>query len=87
MDHQCKMSNVTGDYDGRISIMQFFNYVMRKVWLQQTRIGYLYHRYESYYMTQNLCVINHELSRTFIIRCGWPWLSQASLEIIIDYDA
>jgi len=28
-----------GDYDGRISIMQFFNYVMRKVWLQQTRIG------------------------------------------------
>jgi len=24
---------------GRISIMQFFNYVMRKVWLQQTRIG------------------------------------------------
>ena len=28
-----------GDYCGRISIMQFFNYVMRKVWLQQTRIG------------------------------------------------
>lgn len=28
-----------GDYYGRISIMQFFNYVMRKVWLQQTRIG------------------------------------------------
>lgn len=24
---------------GRISIMQFFNYVMRKVWLHQTRIG------------------------------------------------
>lgn len=24
---------------GRISIMQFFNYVMRKVWLYQTRIG------------------------------------------------
>lgn len=28
-----------GDFEGRISIMQFFNYVMRKVWLQQTRIG------------------------------------------------
>ena len=28
-----------GDYHGRISVMQFFNYVMRKVWLQQTRIG------------------------------------------------
>lgn len=25
--------------NGRISIMQFFNYVMRKVWLHQTRIG------------------------------------------------
>ena len=24
---------------GRISIMNFFNYVMRKVWLHQTRIG------------------------------------------------
>lgn len=24
---------------GRISIMHFFNYVMRKVWLHQTRIG------------------------------------------------
>ena len=24
---------------GRMSIMQFFNYVMRKVWLHQTRIG------------------------------------------------
>ena len=31
-----------GDYDGRISIMQFFNYVMRKVWLQQTRIGTIF---------------------------------------------
>lgn len=29
----------TGDKSGEISIMQFFNYVMRKVWLQQTRIG------------------------------------------------
>jgi len=27
------------DIYGRISIMQFFNYVMRKVWLHQTRIG------------------------------------------------
>ncbi|KAJ6655667.1 hypothetical protein lerEdw1_004903 [Lerista edwardsae] len=27
------------DAYGRISIMQFFNYVMRKVWLYQTRIG------------------------------------------------
>jgi len=27
------------DIYGRISIMQFFNYVMRKVWLYQTRIG------------------------------------------------
>ncbi|VFV31021.1 serine threonine-protein [Lynx pardinus] len=27
------------DSYGRISIMQFFNYVMRKVWLHQTRIG------------------------------------------------
>ncbi|EDM03423.1 similar to putative phosphatase subunit [Rattus norvegicus] len=27
------------DSYGRVSIMQFFNYVMRKVWLHQTRIG------------------------------------------------
>ncbi|XP_064601702.1 serine/threonine-protein phosphatase 2A regulatory subunit B'' subunit gamma-like [Liolophura sinensis] len=27
------------DLYGRVSIMQFFNYVMRKVWLHQTRIG------------------------------------------------
>jgi len=27
------------DSQGRISILQFFNYVMRKVWLHQTRIG------------------------------------------------
>ena len=30
---------VQTDPYGRISIMQFFNYVMRKVWLHQTRIG------------------------------------------------
>ncbi|EDV23688.1 uncharacterized protein TRIADDRAFT_57146 [Trichoplax adhaerens] len=28
-----------GDPYGRISIMQFFNYTMRKVWMHQTRIG------------------------------------------------
>lgn len=28
-----------GDSQGRISIMSIFNYVMRKVWLEQTRIG------------------------------------------------
>ncbi|EFA06388.1 serine/threonine-protein phosphatase 2A regulatory subunit B'' subunit gamma [Tribolium castaneum] len=28
-----------GDPQGRVSIMSLFNYVMRKVWLQQTRIG------------------------------------------------
>lgn len=28
-----------GDALGRISIMALFNYVMRKVWLYQTRIG------------------------------------------------
>ncbi|KAK3093581.1 hypothetical protein FSP39_017691, partial [Pinctada imbricata] len=33
----CKLSQT--DPYGRISIMQFFNYVMRKVWLHQTRIG------------------------------------------------
>lgn len=33
----CKL--VQSDPFGRISIMQFFNYVMRKVWLHQTRIG------------------------------------------------
>jgi serine/threonine-protein phosphatase 2A regulatory subunit B'' len=27
------------DPHGRISVMAFFNYVMRKVWLYQTRIG------------------------------------------------
>ncbi|KAE8587406.1 hypothetical protein XENTR_v10021962 [Xenopus tropicalis] len=30
---------IPNDPYGRISIMQFFNYVMRKVWLHQTRIG------------------------------------------------
>ena len=33
----CKLLQT--DPFGRISIMQFFNYVMRKVWLHQTRIG------------------------------------------------
>jgi hypothetical protein len=33
----CKLLQT--DPYGRISIMQFFNYVMRKVWLHQTRIG------------------------------------------------
>lgn len=28
-----------GDVQGRVSIMSLFNYVMRKVWLDQTRIG------------------------------------------------
>ncbi|GJQ66297.1 hypothetical protein Trydic_g4343 [Trypoxylus dichotomus] len=28
-----------GDIQGRVSIMSIFNYVMRKVWLQQTRVG------------------------------------------------
>ena len=28
-----------GDPHGRVSVMAFFNYVMRKVWLHQTRIG------------------------------------------------
>jgi serine/threonine-protein phosphatase 2A regulatory subunit B'' len=28
-----------GDPYGRISVMAFFNYVMRKVWIHQTRIG------------------------------------------------
>lgn len=28
-----------GDAYGRVSIMSLFNYVMRKVWLQQTRVG------------------------------------------------
>lgn len=28
-----------GDAYGRVSIMSLFNYAMRKVWLQQTRIG------------------------------------------------
>ena len=29
----------SGDARGRLSVMALFNYVMRKVWLQQTRIG------------------------------------------------
>ncbi|KAK8746623.1 hypothetical protein OTU49_017112 [Cherax quadricarinatus] len=33
----CKL--LQNDPHGRISIMNFFNYVMRKVWLHQTRIG------------------------------------------------
>ena len=28
-----------GDPRGRVSVMALFNYVMRKVWLHQTRIG------------------------------------------------
>lgn len=30
---------LSNDPYGRISVMHFFNYVMRKVWLHQTRIG------------------------------------------------
>lgn len=32
-----------GDIHGRVSIMSLFNYVMRKVWLHQTRIGISQH--------------------------------------------
>lgn len=56
-----------GDQHGRISIMALFNYVMRKVWLHQTRIGlslydvtgqgYLRESVSSisYYVTQEFC--------------------------------
>lgn len=37
-----RLQSVSG-YPGRVSIMALFNYVMRKVWLQQTRIGLSLH--------------------------------------------
>lgn len=37
-----RLQSVSG-YPGRVSIMSLFNYVMRKVWLQQTRIGLSLH--------------------------------------------
>lgn len=33
-----RLQSVSG-FPGRVSIMSLFNYAMRKVWLQQTRIG------------------------------------------------
>lgn len=33
-----RLQSISG-YPGRVSIMSLFNYTMRKVWLQQTRIG------------------------------------------------
>lgn len=33
-----RLQSVSG-FPGRVSIMSLFNYTMRKVWLQQTRIG------------------------------------------------
>ncbi|KTF90670.1 hypothetical protein cypCar_00032613 [Cyprinus carpio] len=58
---------------GRISIMQFFNYVMRKVWLHQTRIvsslydvagqGYLHESYLSLDKDHNGMLSKEELSR------------------------
>jgi len=44
---------------GRISIMQFFNYVMRKVWLHQTRIGLsLYDVAGQGYLKESVCSSN-----------------------------
>lgn len=34
-----RLQSVSGQPAGRVSILALFNYVMRKVWLQQTRIG------------------------------------------------
>lgn len=33
-----RLQTISG-FPGRVSIMSLFNYTMRKVWLQQTRIG------------------------------------------------
>lgn len=44
---------------GRISVMQFFNYVMRKVWLHQTRIGLsLYDVAGLGYLRESVCFLD-----------------------------
>jgi len=45
---------------GRVSIMQFFNYVMRKVWLHQTRIGLsLYDVAGQGYLKESVSLCSH----------------------------
>lgn len=44
------------NYPGKISIMSLFNYTMRKVWLQQTRIGLSLYDYTGQgYLTESVC--------------------------------
>lgn len=49
---------LSSDPYGRISVMHFFNYVMRKVWLHQTRIGLsLYDVAGLGYLRESVCFV------------------------------
>ena len=65
-----------GDYRGRISIMQFFNYIMRKVWLQQTRIGMPDRVCDFYKKTQRLFFVGLSLYDV----AGRGYLRESDLE-------
>jgi serine/threonine-protein phosphatase 2A regulatory subunit B'' len=53
---------------GRISIMHFFNYVMRKVWLHQTRIGLsLYDVGGQGFLRETVSIVTHCI-RVVVIR-------------------
>ena len=56
---------------GRVSIMQFFNYVMRKVWLHQTRIGLsLYDVAGQGYLKESVGLCSHIV---FLCTCTCEW--------------
>ena len=57
---------LNNDPYGRISIMQFFNYVMRKVWLHQTRIGL------SLYDVAGLGHLRESVSHHLHLSCYYP---------------
>lgn len=62
---------LSNDPYGRISVMHFFNYVMRKVWLHQTRIGLsLYDVAGLGYLRESVCFL-------------WSWVMTVA-EVAVD---
>ena len=66
------------DPNGKISILNFFNYIMRKVWLRQTRIALsLYDITGHGFLREQVChdcitysSLNHSLNAYLIERIG-----------------
>lgn len=56
-------------YPGHVNIMSLFNYTMRKVWLQQTRIGLSLYDYNGQgFLRESVCIQVFSVRTFFKIR-------------------